>query len=431
MDRIEQKSELGTALRKAFNFLSLDNWRASPGLIELDDSNDALVLPNTCLLVQIAVRKDNLVYYDQRLFERLDELNKLVLVFHELIYKVATDLGQRNSSLARQANGLLLSRDTFDQLDGYGVYKALRPFGLFSFPAKLGETQLSICHVFEETANGRPKVFSVAREQQLQLNGIDYLLAASNCQVPSVSLDDNGQIVSMLGTFADADAMNSSPGTITLVDQVPTTISFSYKSSFSWKGKRWTDIYRATFAQGQLSSIDGGKRLIETAAGVVSATGTVTLYPDGVSPHRFSAEESWVRSKFGFLRLSGNVELYENGQLKFVESAYSSGRDRLQLSNGSSIRVDETALGFYDNGDIATVAYHSPDFSKLVDLSWNKGAADNLISASFDKGNILKSISFAADGSLLYDRIWRDVGAKTMELNPDGTLSTPLEPITP
>ena len=68
-------------------FFHPSKWLASStGIVEIDDSHELINYTSTCIPVQIAVQTNTRVYYDARLYAKLDSLNKAALILHELMY---------------------------------------------------------------------------------------------------------------------------------------------------------------------------------------------------------------------------------------------------------------------------------------------------------------------------------------------------------
>jgi|GEM_PF-6394983 len=67
--------------------LANDKWTpSSTGVVEIDDSNHGVNLPSNCMLIQIAVQNDVGVVYDERLYARLNDLEKAGLILHEMAF---------------------------------------------------------------------------------------------------------------------------------------------------------------------------------------------------------------------------------------------------------------------------------------------------------------------------------------------------------
>lgn len=93
------------------SFYNPSKWLASAtGIVEIDDSHELINYTNLCIPVQLAVQTDTRVYYDKRLYSKLDEMNKTALVLHELLYSWVKNFS--NSSLnVRKYVGLLMLKE--------------------------------------------------------------------------------------------------------------------------------------------------------------------------------------------------------------------------------------------------------------------------------------------------------------------------------
>ncbi len=79
----KKNSELAHLLCQKMN---LYNWNLTPlGLINVRDEDGVINLKNYHL-VQLAVRFQNSIFIDQNYWNKLDELNKVALILHEIIY---------------------------------------------------------------------------------------------------------------------------------------------------------------------------------------------------------------------------------------------------------------------------------------------------------------------------------------------------------
>ncbi|OFZ46266.1 MAG: hypothetical protein A2381_11665 [Bdellovibrionales bacterium RIFOXYB1_FULL_37_110] len=102
------------------------NWeRINTGLIPIDDSVHDITFKSNCLLLQIAsqsrVGKLIRVKYDTRLFNKMNEVNKAALIFHEWMYSLfpeAKDSKQVRDIVAKLFNKNTdeISSDTYKQI---------------------------------------------------------------------------------------------------------------------------------------------------------------------------------------------------------------------------------------------------------------------------------------------------------------------------
>ena len=134
LERLKGKSNFETTLRKQAQLYPLSTWQAAPGLPEVDDSGHTAYVPRNCLLVQIAVRNNERVYFDEYLFGRMDSLNQASLILHEWAYAFviySLNASENNlSAKAREMVGLLISKDEFDSLTQLQLKDRLSKWGL-------------------------------------------------------------------------------------------------------------------------------------------------------------------------------------------------------------------------------------------------------------------------------------------------------------
>ena len=117
-------------MRKAFDgFYAPSKWLASTtGIVEIDDSRELINYTKLCIPVQIAVQTNTRVYYDARLFARMNETNKTALVLHELLYSWLKKFSE-NSLNVRKYVGLMMLEDfaSYPALDFYYEFTADYP----------------------------------------------------------------------------------------------------------------------------------------------------------------------------------------------------------------------------------------------------------------------------------------------------------------
>lgn len=88
-------------------------------LVDLDDSNE-LFIPQNCTKKQIAINNRNSFSLDKKflinkkLWNRIDLNQKAYLIYHEALYDVLSDMGAKDSSLARYLVGIFIS-DLFEK----------------------------------------------------------------------------------------------------------------------------------------------------------------------------------------------------------------------------------------------------------------------------------------------------------------------------
>lgn len=99
-------------MQKALDgFYAPSKWLASPtGVVEIDDSRELINYTKLCIPVQIAVQTNTRVYYDGRLFSRMNATNKVALILHEILYSWLKRYSE-NSLNVRKYIGLMMLED--------------------------------------------------------------------------------------------------------------------------------------------------------------------------------------------------------------------------------------------------------------------------------------------------------------------------------
>jgi small nuclear ribonucleoprotein (snRNP)-like protein len=99
--------------------MELYQWRlVNSKLIDIKDENTVLQYEN---LEQLAVRKNSSIMIDRSLWEKLDDANKVGLIFHEAIYalikpRMVGGILQQLSDRARELNGKIFGVDSWMNL---------------------------------------------------------------------------------------------------------------------------------------------------------------------------------------------------------------------------------------------------------------------------------------------------------------------------
>lgn len=92
-------------------FYAPSKWLASPtGVVEIDDSRELINYTKLCIPVQIAVQTNTRVYYDGRLFSRMNATNKVALILHEALYSWLKQYSG-NSLNVRKYVGMMMLED--------------------------------------------------------------------------------------------------------------------------------------------------------------------------------------------------------------------------------------------------------------------------------------------------------------------------------
>jgi hypothetical protein len=115
------------------------NWRFhDSGVPAVDDSNEKMLLPDNCLLLQVAIQSSEVpqifVDVDSRLFKRMPKIDQMALLTHEMIYRTAySDWDDVDSTRTREINGIIYHAD-FSPDHARTVYNLLEKL----YPTHLG-----------------------------------------------------------------------------------------------------------------------------------------------------------------------------------------------------------------------------------------------------------------------------------------------------
>jgi|GEM_PF-1599974 len=154
IERMKLVSKLGDRLITAMQQIPTSGWRAADGVVSIDDSQQDLLFPENCALVQAAVRNDVTVSYDAGLFMMLDDLNRVALVLHEIAYKVAAEMEQK-SSRARLAVGLMLDATSLEVADPYDIHLQVQPLDKDGFAIHVnGKQKLWVSSIKDVSPRG-------------------------------------------------------------------------------------------------------------------------------------------------------------------------------------------------------------------------------------------------------------------------------------
>lgn len=113
IELLKGKTSYYQMLSKAFDFWTKDDvWvRSESGVTIVADSGSKLNAPKDCLPLQIAVQDNLQIFYDPRIFDRLDLVNQAALVLHEVLYKIALQAGHTTSREVQKFVGLMMRKD--------------------------------------------------------------------------------------------------------------------------------------------------------------------------------------------------------------------------------------------------------------------------------------------------------------------------------
>lgn len=118
-----------------------NHWvEVGTGVIAINDSEDAILLPSNCLLLQIAhqtiIGSQATIYYDSRLFGRMSVVDQAGLIFHEWVYnRHVANARPKGSGATQQIVGVLF-REDFGPRRADGFASLLRNVGYFGKPGQ-------------------------------------------------------------------------------------------------------------------------------------------------------------------------------------------------------------------------------------------------------------------------------------------------------
>ncbi len=128
------------ALSQSANLSEFASWKPAQRIAFIDDAHALIKLEDRCLRIMIARRTAQLshkpngpptdfpkikVEFIQDLFDRLDSLNKALLVFHEQLYILGAAIGHENSDAVRTFTRFFFYKDPFLGADPVRSYDAV------------------------------------------------------------------------------------------------------------------------------------------------------------------------------------------------------------------------------------------------------------------------------------------------------------------
>lgn len=442
LDRLAAKSRFADVLRATLDQMPLSSWRSAPGVVEIDDSEHAILLPSKCLLVQIAVRQGSSVFYDEWLFSRLDEQNRLALVLHELAYKIAKDRNLADSRSARDAVGVIMAADAWEQMSPWQLHKRLLPLGAFPFQYDVAGRTLEVRKVHSETAAGLPQEIELSEQVSLNIGGVLFEITPLVNQI-SVNLRPDGSVAALANAKQiSGDVLPESSATkIDFVGDRVHSMRFN-GGKFRWHGDLFWEVRYAEFdGAGNISSVSVGTQSssggIVTAYGPMSVYGLVQFYPGSRVPIAANVYcRTGLRTVVGTVYACGEVRFHENGKVASIErlstSTSFSDNARLLLSSGVSLLAGEAYVEFFEDGNVARYRRRSlvGDGTSGRDLIWNKGSFNDVVEATFRSGNQLETVTLSFLGHVIHTdqaaEPGKTVGAVTLEIDADGRIVTPF-----
>jgi hypothetical protein len=376
MDRLKSVSGLVHKLEATLAEIPLQSWRQAEAVVEIDDSAEVFFLPPECLLVQVAVRQDNQVFYDAYLWNRMDELNRLGLVVHELVYKIGADRSQSTSEKARQIVGLIMSESELLQLSGFALYDRFRSLGDFSFHHQVGASRIEVSKVISEHLNGLPKEVASPEETEIKI-GTDRWRVGSSRGSFNLELSDAGLVSSLRGycpacswTDLRSTVRASFAGDRLMVVQIESDT----RLQLELKEKLWTEISRVEFDSfGQLMKVLG-KTSFESNLGHVEVQGAVMVDADG------NVQQATAGKLIMNLEYEGDAMVFDARQnLIEFRNVHQAGQctDSRFRHHDISVRICHSDLIFAPGGQLRSVRFDETDLVKLGQLKWSTETRTN------------------------------------------------------
>jgi hypothetical protein len=107
-----QEGQLSVQYARALELVGPVNTWLEGSLQSVSDSDPAYTLPPGCSLQQVAIRQDTTMYVDPSIFALLSPAQQGILVAHEALYYVASQIGNQDSSVpVRMVVRSLLMKD--------------------------------------------------------------------------------------------------------------------------------------------------------------------------------------------------------------------------------------------------------------------------------------------------------------------------------
>jgi hypothetical protein len=369
VNRLKTISGLGAKLESTLAEIPVQSWRQAEAVVEIDDSAEVFFLPPECLLVQAAVRQESQIFYDAYLWNRMDELNRLGLVVHELIYKIGADRSQSTSEKARQIVGLVMSENELFELNGFELYERFKSLGDFSFIHQVGASKVQVSKVISQHLNGLPKEVISPEESELKIGSDRWRLGPTRGAF-NLELAEDGRVQSMRGycpscSWADLRYPVKAQFAGEKLARIQT--DGDHRLRLGLKGKDWTDITVVEMdVFGQLMKVQG-RTSFESNLGHVEVSGTVLVDADGNITHASSGKLILDREYEGQLLVfdaeQNLIEFRNVHQIGQCTDSYFKHED-------VSVRICDADLIFYPSGSLRSIEFEETLLVKLGALRW-------------------------------------------------------------
>jgi len=334
--RLALKSGLADELSKNHQMIPLKSWRAADGVVEINDSYEAVVLKPDCLLMQVAVRQGSVVYYNRRLVEQMDTDNQFALYLHELVYKVASDFKIRNSIGARKVVGLLLSNESdWGSLSSEALYEEFKVLNHeFEFPMNTPMGEMWIGKILDAGSSSELMKVKLSLKDKPRFHLWNLVLpAADNGRADAVmELDKDSRNVELISNVNLSNLENKIVGKICDLNfEAQSRIPRSVRCSGGLDFSHGTELkVRATFLSFQEGTVNYFERIIADRFELNSGNlhlkyeqeVDVSFHPGSLVPSSVVAKDFLTHSDETMGPLSvKEFRLSQNGMLKSVINA--------------------------------------------------------------------------------------------------------------
>lgn len=304
------------------NFFNETKWLTSGTLIDVPDS-DHILLPNNCQILQIANQSTPVLSTDKRyvidfkLWQELNDDQKVALVLHEIIYKEALEDGHRNSISTRILNSLVLSKE----LEAMSVNEFTNVLKILGFKtAEVQGIEVSLESDFLFYQNGNLKKANVIDGSLVEIKNNRVALKGE------VQFFETGAIEKLTPAGPMKFVLNEDSFNV-----LPFPIWF--------------------FENGKIRSLilnrdNEVKRDYET----LKIEGATSFFETG------KIQKTFVKAAFAYLpfpldlrvAIMGNTSFYSNGNLEQTELINDLS---IQVANKKSVKINGTTL-FHSNGHV-------------------------------------------------------------------------------
>lgn len=407
--RTAKKSSISEDIIGQQNYLPPENWLQVEGVSEVNDSDLALLLPPTCLLVQFAVRKDNVVYYDRNLFEhpKMMSSSKLAFLFHELLYSKFDE--PKHSRFVRQAVGLLVSKDEFNALAPIDIYKRLSVLGDFAFPHKINSATAWIKKV--SLVEGKVTTGMFHRPLTLSFQGHQFVLAGEYYHI-GFELDPTGTQLKWAYLTSSTFPGLSKANLVRLVVESPGKLSIE-----SADYKKYVGIKNDTY-EGYCNKIGLEDSLVVSGKSCYLSVQSANLGKFLVNDsdffsreggYTFSCVDSDIRfaNQTGPLKISGDLVMDAKGQVvssmlrpsENLSYCYSAWCVDLRVSNDTPY-MGVNAV-FDANGGVTRMVVERPvDSNAIVALHSSGGVWRGAVVVESSNGTKISRVQFMNGGRI-------------------------------